>query len=184
MLQRLSRVTATANKSLPAQPASTQSVPRRHLSALKSRYLHLRHPLILAHMLLWLLFDVCRGNSATPRSSALLPLTHSLALPLHLLFSFSSAPLQPRACLKHVTHSYLGQAKGVELEVAGVTLALDGLEEGDAAEDLEERGPQEDLGHAAGLDEHVVGLDGGQLCMQLPSAFVCGGLWHLRHRET
>ena len=32
----------------------------------------------------------------------------------------------------------LGEAKGVELEVTRVALTLDGLEEGDASEDLEE----------------------------------------------
>lgn len=58
---------------------------------------------------------------------------------------------------------HLGEAKGVELEVAGVALALDSLEEGNAAEDLQEGGPKEDLRHAARLDEHIVGLDGRQL---------------------
>ena len=58
---------------------------------------------------------------------------------------------------------YLGEAEGIELEVTGVALALDGLEEGDAAEDLEEGGPQKDLGHATRLDKHVVGLDRGKL---------------------
>ena len=52
------------------------------------------------------------------------------------------------------------------MEVTRVALALDGLEEGDAAEDFEERSPQEDLGHAAGLHENVVGLDGGKLHIQ------------------
>ena len=57
----------------------------------------------------------------------------------------------------------LRKAEGIELEVARVTLALDGLEEGDAAENLEEGSPQEDLRHAARLDENVVSLDGGKL---------------------
>jgi hypothetical protein len=40
---------------------------------------------------------------------------------------------------------------------------LDGLEKGNASENFGERGPQEDLGHAAGLDQHIVGRDGHDL---------------------
>jgi hypothetical protein len=39
----------------------------------------------------------------------------------------------------------------------------DGLEKGNAAENFGERGPQEDLGHAAGLDQNIVGGDGHNL---------------------
>lgn len=55
------------------------------------------------------------------------------------------------------------EGKGVEGVVASSTLALDGLEESDAAEDLGERGPQENLGHATGLDKEIVGGDGVDL---------------------
>jgi hypothetical protein len=60
-------------------------------------------------------------------------------------------------------NGHLGQAERIELEVARGTLALDSVEEGDAAEDLSKGGPQKDLGHAAGLDEEVVGIDGSNL---------------------
>jgi hypothetical protein len=43
---------------------------------------------------------------------------------------------------------------------------LDGLEEGNTAEDLKEGSPEEDLGHAAALDEHIVGGDGHNLTIK------------------
>ena len=57
----------------------------------------------------------------------------------------------------------LGQAKRVKLEVAGGALALDGLEESNATEDLGEGGPQENLGHASRLDQRIMGVDRGNL---------------------
>lgn len=50
----------------------------------------------------------------------------------------------------------LGEAKRIELEVTRGALALEGLEEGDGAENLEEGNPQKDLSHGTLLDKHVV----------------------------
>ena len=55
------------------------------------------------------------------------------------------------------------EGEGVEGVVARSTLALDGLEKSNATEDLGERGPKENLGHATGLDEEIVGRDGVDL---------------------
>jgi hypothetical protein len=61
------------------------------------------------------------------------------------------------------TTKHLGEAERVELEIARGALALDSLEKGNAAEDLSERGPEEDLGHAAALDKGVMSIDRGNL---------------------
>ena len=60
-------------------------------------------------------------------------------------------------CSECGTHQ--GESKGIEGEVARLAPALDGREACDAAEDLEERGPEQDLRHAARLDEVVVRRD-------------------------
>jgi hypothetical protein len=55
------------------------------------------------------------------------------------------------------------EGEGIEGVVARGALALDGLEKSNATEDLGERGPKENLGHATGLDEEIVGGDGVDL---------------------
>merc|ERR1712216_230316 len=57
----------------------------------------------------------------------------------------------------------LGKAKGVESEITGLTLALQGLEKSNNAEDLDEGDPEDDLGAATLLHEIVVGINGGHL---------------------
>jgi len=57
----------------------------------------------------------------------------------------------------------LGKAKGVESEITGLTLALEGLEKSNNAEDLDEGDPEDDLGAATLLHEVVVGINGGHL---------------------
>ena len=57
----------------------------------------------------------------------------------------------------------LGKAKGVESEITGLTLALEGLEKGNNAEDLDEGDPEDDLGATTLLHEVVVGINGGHL---------------------
>ena len=57
----------------------------------------------------------------------------------------------------------LGKAEGVEGEVSGLTLALEGLEESNDTEDLDEGDPEDDLGATTLLNEIIVGVDGSHL---------------------
>ena len=57
----------------------------------------------------------------------------------------------------------LGKAEGIEGEVSGLTLALEGLEKGNNTEDLNEGDPEDDLGATALLNEIVVGINGSHL---------------------
>mmetsp|Transcript_12239 Transcript_12239/g.17755 ORF Transcript_12239/g.17755 Transcript_12239/m.17755 type:complete len:210 (-) Transcript_12239:20-649(-) len=56
----------------------------------------------------------------------------------------------------------LAETERIELEITGSTLALEGLEKGDGAENLEERDPQQELAHGALLYKNVV--DACHLC--------------------
>jgi hypothetical protein len=57
----------------------------------------------------------------------------------------------------------LGKAEGIESEVSGLTLALEGLEKSNNAEDLNEGDPEDDLGAASLLHEVVVRVNGSHL---------------------
>ena len=57
----------------------------------------------------------------------------------------------------------LGKAEGIESEVPGLTLALEGLEKSNNAEDLNEGDPEDDLGATTLLNKVVVGIDGGDV---------------------
>ncbi len=57
----------------------------------------------------------------------------------------------------------LGEVEGIESVVTGVALALEGLKEGNNAEDLNEGDPEDDLRATSLGNEVVVGIDGGEL---------------------
>ena len=62
----------------------------------------------------------------------------------------------------------LEEADGVEAEITGGTAgSVEGLHEGDGADDLGEAEPEEELAHGAVLDEGVVGGDGGEALVGL-----------------
>ena len=72
----------------------------------------------------------------------------------------------------HVVDLLLGlvleEADGVEAEITGGTAgSVEGLHQGDGADDLGEAEPEEELAHGAVLDESVVGGDGGEALVGL-----------------